>query len=140
MKVFLAGIIQGSDRGRGIHPQDYRTHIKRMIEEHVPGAEVYDPVAEYPGSVDYEDEYAREVFFGLMRGAAEADMLIAFLPEASLGTAIELWEARKAGVYTVAVTPMLHNWVVKFLPDRVVGDLGELEELLRSGEIGKGPG
>jgi hypothetical protein len=135
IRVFLAGIIQGSDAGKGIHPQTYRTRIRELLVKHVPEAEVYDPVECYPGSVEYPEQRARTVFFGLMKKAAETDVLLAFLPEASLGTAIELWEARKAGVFVIAISPMKYNWAVRFLPDILLEDMDTLEIYLAAGRL-----
>ncbi|HHN46605.1 MAG TPA: hypothetical protein ENN09_04110 [Planctomycetes bacterium] len=135
-RVFLAGIIQGSHADKGVHPQDYRRRVRELVEKHVPGAEVYDPVAEYPGSVEYPDDYAKQVFFGLMEKAARADVLIAFLPQASLGTAIEMWEARRAGVHVVAISPLKHNWVIRFVSDVAVSDLEEFEKHLSENGLG----
>ena len=39
MRIFLAGIMQGSIPENGIHEQDYRPRIKAILEAHVPGAE-----------------------------------------------------------------------------------------------------
>jgi len=140
IRVFLAGIIQGSKKGKGIHSQNYRTRLKSLIRKHLPAALIYDPVANYPGSVNYDDRRARRIFFSLMKKAAQTDVLVAFLPEASLGTAIEIWEAHKAGVFTVVITPMKHNWAVKFLPDVVLEDVNEFEKFLAEGGLLKAPG
>ena len=45
MRFFLAGIMQGSHTAAAMHNQDYRRRIARLVEEHFPGAEIYDPLA-----------------------------------------------------------------------------------------------
>ena len=41
------------------------------------------------------------------------DLLIAYVPEASMGTAIEMWEAHQHARVVVTITPLSHNWVVQ---------------------------
>jgi hypothetical protein len=60
---------------------------------------------------------------------------VAYLPEASMGTAVEMWEAHRAGKLVLAITPLARNWVVRFLSHRVYHDLAEFEEAVRSGEL-----
>jgi hypothetical protein len=104
MRFFLAGIMQGSLTEAALHGQEYRSHLKRLIEAHFPEAEVYDPLAEHAGSIDYDDARGREVFFGHNLMCREVDVLIAFVPEASMGTAIEMWEAYQHGAAVVAIS------------------------------------
>jgi hypothetical protein len=65
----------------------------------------------------------------------EVDVLVAFLPEASMGTAIEIWEAHHGGAVIVTISPMKHNWAVKFLSDVIYPDLVTFLEALRQGEL-----
>jgi hypothetical protein len=69
--------------------------------------------------------------------AAASDVVIAFLPEASMGTAVEMWEAHKRGVIVLAVTPMHENWTVKFLSTRIFPGLDEFERFVASGELAR---
>ena len=62
-------------------------------------------------------------------------MVIAYLPEASMGTAIEMWEAYQHGVAVVTISPMKHNWAVKFLSHALYADLEEFQAALRSGQL-----
>ncbi len=130
MKVFLAGIMQGSLRGNGLHDQGYRDMIGTAVRQNLPGAEIIDPWALNPDSPSYEDERARQTFFHFCDQAGQVDLLIAFLPEASMGTAIEMWQAYRHGVPVITVSPM-DNWVVRFLSWRVCRSLGELEAVLQ---------
>ena len=65
------------------------------------------------------------------------DVVLAFLPEASIGTAIEMFEAYEHGRIVVVVSPMQHNWAVKFLSHLLYADLEEFERAVRSGEFGR---
>ena len=136
-RFFLAGIIQGSIPGAAIHPQDYRRHIKEILLKHVPQAEVYCPMENHPDSLAYDEARGREVFFGHVELAAVSDVLVAFLPEASMGTAVEMWEAHRRGTAVLTVTPMLENWTVKFLSTHVFADLDAFERFVTSGELGR---
>jgi hypothetical protein len=135
MRFFLAGIMQGSHLAATLHNQDYRGRIKRLIEVHFPGAEIYDPLADHSDSLNYDDQQGRAVFFHHNRLCREMDVVLAFVPEASMGTAIEMWEAHRHGRAVIAISPMKHNWAVKFLSHQLYADLDELEEALSSGEL-----
>ncbi|MCK5526056.1 MAG: hypothetical protein KAJ05_02850 [Candidatus Latescibacteria bacterium] len=135
MQFFIAGIIQGSISELEIHSQDYRIRIREMLKKHFPEAEVFCPVEHHPNSLYYAFEKGQRTFFDLMERAGEADVLVAFLPEASMGTAIEMWEAFQRGRVVLAVTPLRENWVVKFLADAVLDSLEGLETFITSGEL-----
>ena len=59
MRVFLAGIMQGSHLGAVLHHQGYRKRLRALLESHLPGAEVYDPLADHANSLKYDDEQGR---------------------------------------------------------------------------------
>ncbi len=113
MRVFLAGIMQGSNADDGVHAQDYRAMLASVLRAHVPGVDVFDPWAVYPDSPGYPDDQVRAVLAANIREAASSDLVIAYLPQASMGTALEMWEAWRAGVPVVAITPLAANWVVR---------------------------
>ena len=133
--VFIAGIMQGSRSDHLIGDQDYRSQITAAVEKCWPGARISDPYAMHPGSVDYGMEKVRSTFESMTSLAGEADVLIAYLPTASMGTAIEMWTAYKANRYIIAVTELKHNWVVKVTADQVVPDLDTLLKMLESGRL-----
>ncbi len=135
MKVFLAGIIQGSIAEERIHEQDYRSRLKRTLQDALPDAEVFCPIENHPNSLGYSFSKGRDVFMFLMSKAAETDLLLAFVPEASMGTAIEMWEAFNRGKLVVAISPLEKNWAVKFLSHKLCTTLEEFEEFARSGEL-----
>jgi hypothetical protein len=135
MRVFICGIIQGSHTGRGIHAQTYRKRLTEIINRHYPKAEVYCPVNLHPESPSYDDAKALRVFEESLEAARKSDVLIAYLPEASMGSAIEMWEAKRGGARVVSITSLAHNWVVKYISDRIIASLDELERLLTSGDL-----
>jgi hypothetical protein len=135
MRFFLAGIMQGSHAEAKVHDQDYRTRITRLLESHFPQAEIYDPRANHAKSLGYDDRTGRGVFFHHNRMCREVDVLLAFVPEASMGTAIEMWEAYRHGAAVLTISPLKHNWAVKFLSHAVYADLSEFQTALESGEL-----
>ena len=137
MRFFLAGIMQGSHAEKRLHDQDYRPRIARLIQAYFPHAEIYDPRADHAGSLGYDHVTGRSVFFRHNRMCREVDVLLAFVPEASMGTAIEMWEAHQHGAAVITVSPLKHNWAIKFLSHAVYADLPEFEAALESGEIAR---
>ncbi|MDO4574060.1 MAG: hypothetical protein Q4D98_02475 [Planctomycetia bacterium] len=135
MRIFLAGIMQGSRQSASLYPQDYRERLTKILNEHFPDVEVYDPFANHPTSLHYTDEEGKKVFLGHNALCGEMDVIIAFLPEASMGTAIEIWEGWKHGAVVVTVSPMTSNWVVRFLGTRNYETLEELEGAIRDGSL-----
>jgi hypothetical protein len=135
MRFFLAGIMQGSHLGEVLHNQDYRARLKSLLASAFPDADIYDPLADHSNSLTYDEDQGRRVFLGHNRLCSEVDVVLAFVPEASMGTAIEMWEAYKHGRIVVTISPLKHNWAVKFLSDVVYSDVSEFEQALESGKL-----
>lgn len=94
MKFFIAGIMQGSKTDLALHVQDYRQLIKESLSKAFPDAVVYDPLEYNKDSLTYNYKTGKKVFLAHNRMCGtEFDVLVAFVPEATMGTAIELWEA-----------------------------------------------
>ena len=136
-RIFLAGIIQGSLPGLAVHPQTYRDRLRELIRGVLPNAEVFCPVEGHPNSPTYTKEKAREVFFHHIGVAASSDLVVAFCPEASMGTAIEMYEAYRNGVPVVCISPMETNWSVRLLSERVLPDLAAFEDFARDGGLAR---
>ncbi len=135
MRIFLAGIMQGSHTGAVLHEQDYRDRIKALIARHLPEAEVYDPLADHAKSLEYGERKGRDVFFRHNLMCREVDVLLAFVPSASMGTAIEMWEADQHGAAVVTISPLRLNWAVKFLSHILYADLEEFSAALEDGSL-----
>ncbi len=135
MHVFIAGIIQANRSDKLIESQDYRTKITDALKRHVPDVQITDPFAANPNSVDYDDVKARYTFLTNTKRAADVDVLLAYVPLPSMGTAMEMWEASQSGVYVVAVTPYIHNWAMKFTSDEILPDLESLIAGIENGRI-----
>ena len=129
MKVFIAGVMQGNRKDHKIHPQDYRVVITKKLSELFEDVEVIDPDVTDPNRLTYTHEQARDMFMKYCRIAGEVDLLVSFIPEASMGSAVEMWVAHQNSVPIVTISPIKANWVVKLLSSIVYEDL---EEFLNS--------
>lgn len=135
MRFFIAGVMQGSSLGTDLHDQAYRTTIARHLQEGFPGADVYDPWEEHQASITYDDAEGKRVFLEHNQMCGEVDVLVAFVPEASMGTAIEMWEAYRNGKRVIAISPMSENWAVKFVCDRRYASLDEFKDAIEDGSL-----
>jgi hypothetical protein len=86
-------------------------------------------------SINYDDQTGREVFFRHNRMCREVDVVLAFVPEASMGTAIEMWEAHQHGRAVIAISPLEHNWSVKFCSHEIYPDVAAFEAALADGRV-----
>ena len=137
VRAFLAGIIQGSSKGSSIHPQDYRDRIKTILQKHCAAWEIIDPVEMHPDSVSYDAEMSAETLSELVDLATESDLLVAYIPEASMGVALEMWECKRADVPVMSTTEMPGNWVVQASSAFVLSSVEEFEEFVRDGDLQK---
>lgn len=137
-KFFIAGLMQGSIVREEIHSQDYRAEIKSTLRAAFPDTDVYDPFERNKDSLFYSPETGKKVFLGHNRMCGtEIDVLVAFVPEASMGTAIEIWEAWRNGALILTISPMASNWAIKFLSDAIYPDLNAFRDALDSGAVAR---
>lgn len=135
MRVFVAGIMQGSRADRGIDAQDYRHEITQIMQRHINKVEVLDPLELHPSSVSYSPEQAKQTLLELVALAGQADALVAYVPSASMGTAIEMWRAYQHGVPVYTISPLTENWVVRSLSERVFPDMAAFATFVASGGL-----
>jgi hypothetical protein len=135
MQVFLAGIIQGSLADPSIHGQGWRAPVSRLLAEHLPHAFVYDHFAKHPGGIDYDLPRIRDTLAEGNAACAASDVVICWLPEASMGTANEMLLAHEAGRLVLTITPMAPNWVIRAYSDHIFEDLEAFEAFVRQGGI-----
>ncbi len=135
VRVFIAGIMQGSLLDNNLSKQDYRQMLTQFLQQHVPNVEVIDPLALHPNSVDYDLATARRTLIELAEKAGRSDVVVAFVPEASMGTALEMWEAYHQQRVVFAISPLKHNWVVKCLSTQVFESLADFQEFVASGKF-----
>ena len=135
MRVFIAGIMQGSHQGLDMAAQDYRDRIAELISAKIPDAEIWDPNQIHPDGINYDRDKARRTLIEMAELAAKADCVVAYVPEASMGTALEMWMAHQAGVPVYSVSPMTENWVVFTLSRDVFPTLEAFGEFVNSGGL-----
>ncbi len=135
MKIFISGVMQGSIKGAGIQEQGYRQRITGIIKNSHPEIEIVDPILMFPGSVGFSEEKAKEVLFHLVATAAEADMIVAYLPEASMGSAMEMLRAFDQGKPIVTISPMNKNWFLLAVSDLIFPSFEALEEWFRQTDL-----
>jgi len=134
-QVFIGGIMQGSRRENTIDAQDYRQIIGQCLRSHLPNIEVLDPFELHPASVAYDTAEARRTLIAMAHLAGQADAAVMFVPEASMGTALEMWEAYRSGKPIFAISPLVYNWVVRCLATRVFGSIEEFCAFVASGDF-----
>ena len=136
MRLFIAGIMQGSRSDVGIHDQGYRVAIGAAIKARFTEVDIIDPMELHPDAgVNYGPEKAKRTLLEMTEEAARADVLIAYVPKASMGTAVEIWEAHRAGNPILTISPLAENWVVRFLSTRVFASLGAFESFVAEGGL-----
>lgn len=134
-RVFIGGIMQGSRRENTIDAQDYRQIIGQCLRQHLLDVDVIDPFEIHPNSAAYDTDEARRTLIDLAQTAGRADAAVVFVPEASMGTALEMWEAYRAGKPIFAISPLIYNWVVRCLATRVFITLDEFCEFVANGDF-----
>jgi hypothetical protein len=135
MHVFIAGVMQGVRQDDQIDSQDYRVRISDSLRRHIPQVYITDPWAMNPNSVNYDADKARRTFLKMTKVASQADLLIAYLPIPSMGTAMEMWEAFQAGTYIIAVSPLIHHWALRFTANEILPVLDCLFGEIENGRI-----
>ena len=134
-RVFVGGIMQGSRRENTIDAQDYRQIIGQCLRNHLNNIEVIDPFELHPDSVAYDTAEARRTLIAMAHTAGRADATVVFVPEASMGTALEMWEAYRSGKPIFAISPLVYNWVVRCLATRVFSSMEEFCAYVASGDF-----
>lgn len=137
MKVFIAGVMQGNRKDDKIYSQDYRTIITQKLLSIEKETDVVDPDKTDPERLSYTHEQAADMFFRYSFMAGEVDLLVSYIPEASMGSAVEMWEAWKNKVPVVTISSMKLNWVVKLLSDKVYTSIEEFLEQFNREEFEK---
>jgi nucleoside 2-deoxyribosyltransferase len=96
------------------------------------------PVGQEQGQAqhrDYDDDKAKEVLFSMAKKAAEADLVIAYLPNASMGTALEMIRAYDSGKPVFTISPMSANWFIIAVSTRIFSTLDEFIQWVSENKI-----
>lgn len=139
-RYFISGVMLGSrkeltDASTDLLSQDYRSQIAAAILAADPTGIVVDPLpvaheraAEKGRTLaDLDDDMVRDIFAEVVDLAAQCDVIVSNLPEASMGSAVELWEAKKAGRVVFTISPMTANWTLRSVTDHNFADIEDFE-------------
>ena len=127
--------MQGSKQEMAVHDQNYRAEIAAIVRRHHPEIEIVDPFQLHPNSVEYSQERAVETFLDSLSRAATATVLVAYLPQASMGTALEIWHAYKAGNPVFVISPMVKNWMLWATATRIFSDIAAFSAFVSGGNL-----
>ena len=116
-RIYIAGTMSGNSND-SLVDQSYREKIANILTSVYPDIVIDDPFKDHQNSLEYDDKDAKKAFADcLRRSAYDADMVVAYIPEASMGTALEIYEAFRNDKYIVIITPLLNNWIVRLYGD-----------------------
>lgn len=135
LHVFISGVMQGNRNDHLIEDQDYRTRIAGALRAHIPDVQITDPWTLHPDSVNYGPAEAERTFLKNTHLAGEADVLIAYLPQTSMGTAMEMWQAYQHNAAIIAVSPLTHNWAIRVTSQVILPDLNSLLAYIAEGGV-----
>ncbi len=127
--------MQGSLAEPKIHAQDWREPIRLALSRHMPEADVYCHYTRHPNSLSYGQEQLKACLEDGIQRAAECDLLVAYLPSASMGTAIEMYEAHRRGAVALTISPLAANWVIRSYSHRIFQDVAAFEAFLAGGDL-----
>jgi hypothetical protein len=125
--------------------QDYRGQMRAAILAADPNAVVVDPLqlaaeraAEWfveDGVPPWQDDaHVRQMLSEVVAAAAASDVVISYLPTASMGSALELQAAHAAGKTILAIAPanMRSNWVVRSYSSRIFESIPDVASFLQA--------
>ena len=135
MKIYISGVMQGSIKGDGIQEQGYRPIITEGIKVLHPEAEIFDPRAAFPDSPSFDDDRAKQALFFMADEAASSDVVIAYLPEASMGTALEMIRAYDNGKLVITITSLEKNWFIKGVSAKIFHSLDEFGSWIQQTDL-----
>ncbi len=135
MRVFIAGVMQGSRTDTEIDAQDYRQEITQLLQRYVRGVEIMDPIVLHPKSVEYGPGQAKQTLLEMAALAGQVDVLVAYVPTASMGTALEMWHAYQGNVRIYTISPLASNWVVRSFSERVFPDMATFVDFVAAGGL-----
>lgn len=135
LRIFLSGIISGSLTDKQIHQQSYRDQLRAIFHECLPDAEILCPWDMHPNAINFGPDLACKALVAEVEAAASSDLVVAYIPQASMGTAMEIWEAHKRGVPVLAITPLTQNWSILLAATRTFPTIAAFGEFARSGGL-----
>jgi len=115
--------------------QGYRQVIADAIKTIHPKAEIYDPFTAFPDDGEYDDQRAKQTLFVAAEEAASADFVIAYLPEASMGTALEMIRAYDNGKIIISISTLEKNWFIRAVSSKIFISLDDFCEWIHRTQL-----
>ncbi len=125
MKIYISGVMQGSEKGQKIQEQGYRQIISDALKIRHPNAEIYDPFSVFLDAGEYDDQRSKQALFEMAEAAASADFVIAYLPEASMGTALEMIRGYDNGKTIISISTLEKNWFIRAVSAKIFPSLDD---------------
>ncbi|TPG05162.1 hypothetical protein [Curtobacterium flaccumfaciens] len=152
--MFIAGTIQGANRGIQVEDQGYRSRIAELFDGAFPNVECFDPSLDVlkqlnvPSTAEQIRELAvepprrletsslpsplqtlRTTFIDTTQSVENFDLCVAYLPghTPSMGTAMEMYAAHRSGVPVLTITDMVGNLAIASVSSWVLADLDALQ-------------
>jgi glycerophosphoryl diester phosphodiesterase len=130
-RAYLAGPVKGLEK-----KQEYRVNLAEILKKY--GFEVFDPLLrekKFYAGMTYKDAFklAKRDLLDL----EYCELIVAYLPKVSAGTAIELYHAKTKGRKTVLIcrdVSDLSPWF-KAYSDEIFKSIDEFEEALEAGRL-----
>lgn len=109
-----------------------------FLEEIDKGAHVDDPF-DLCGQPDKltDTEQIRKIFETNVERARQSDVVVAYIPSASMGTGLEIENAYKNGKIVYTVSPLTSNWVIRLYSTKVFNTIEDFKKFY-SEEFPKG--
>lgn len=141
MKYFISGVMQGSSTGettkKTLNDQNYREIIKSILQKYDENCYIYDPYdkpKEYLEEKEHlfnDSKFVTELFEEILSNLNECDVIVCYLPQASMGSSIELWEAYKSKKKIYVITQMSQNWVTRICATKIFESIEEFEKFMK---------
>lgn len=134
---YISGMMQGSQNGLRIHDQRYRIEIKTAIKTFFPESKIVCPFEIFSSRKNIFSKNIEKEFTKMVELAGQADVVISFIPEASMGSAVEIWTAHNKGRIVIAISKMKNNWLLISGADIIIPSIKALYNLFKNGWLEK---
>jgi hypothetical protein len=136
VNIYVTGILQGS-KDKAFFPQDYRKKLVEAIKKSWQTTTVYSPTintdVENPESL----KEAVKQFEQQLAILKKANIVVAYIPEAGMGCAIEIYNAAMRGKYVVTITPLKQNRVIRMFSHDIYDSIESFTEACKVGKFKK---
>ncbi len=136
IKIFVSGIVHGS-RENEVYPQCYRKRIVDVIEKSWQNAIISCPSIVHSKSSTETLTETVKAFEQQLSLLKKSDIVVAYIPEASMGAAIEIYNASLRGKYVVTITPLQTSRIIKIFSHDIYDSVDSFEQACEIGKFKK---